>query len=68
MDLLPGQDPIDQGIFFLGRTGDTVTRPKWALDGSFLAFRQLPQLVPEFDKCVLTCTLFLLLLANQIDT
>ena len=40
----------------LGRAGDNdlstnkpVSRPAWALDGSFLAFRYLPQLVPEFN-------------------
>ena len=35
----------------LGRDGDETTsaRPAWALDGSFMAFRYLPQLVPEFD-------------------
>ncbi|KAG8732477.1 hypothetical protein FRC10_000893 [Ceratobasidium sp. 414] len=30
------------------KTGDTVRRPGWAVEGSFLAFRQLNQLVPEF--------------------
>ncbi|KAI0398478.1 Dyp-type peroxidase [Xylariaceae sp. FL0594] len=56
----PGQSPIRQGIVLLGRDGDDgvlppggqpqgVTRPPWALDGSFLAFRYLKQLVPEFD-------------------
>ncbi|KAF2107993.1 hypothetical protein BDV96DRAFT_531454 [Lophiotrema nucula] len=55
---LPGQTTIKQGVALLGRPGDDVAfkvgtpvvRPKWALDGSFLAFRKLPQLVPEFDK------------------
>lgn len=37
-------------MILLGRAGDTVTRPSWALDGSFLAFRLLQQLVPEFDR------------------
>lgn len=37
-------------IILIGRNGDTVTgRPSWALDGSFLAFRYLQQLVPEFN-------------------
>ena len=27
-----------------------TTRPPWAKNGSFLAYRQLSQLVPEFDK------------------
>lgn len=49
---LPGQSMVDPGIFLLGETGDTITRPAWAKDGSFLAFRQLKQLVPEFDDFV----------------
>lgn len=42
-----------QGITLLGRDGDApggTTRPSWALDGSFLAFRYLLQLRPEFDE------------------
>ena len=47
---LPGQETVPQGIILMGRNGDPVTsRPSWALDGSLLAFRYLPQLVPEFD-------------------
>ncbi|MCJ1240810.1 hypothetical protein MMC14_008814 [Varicellaria rhodocarpa] len=47
----PGQETVPQGTILLGRQGDVVTtRPSWALDGSFLAFRYLFQLVPEFDK------------------
>jgi deferrochelatase/peroxidase EfeB len=35
----------------VGQPDDTsVTRPAWAKDGSFLVFRQLKQLVPEFNK------------------
>ncbi|KAH8164444.1 dyp-type peroxidase [Xylaria polymorpha] len=58
----PGENPIPQGVVLLGREGDDglvvpgpnaqpqgVTRPPWALDGSFLAFRYLKQLVPEFN-------------------
>ena len=50
----PGQETVPQGIILLGRDKDTtsvpnVTRPSWALDGSFLSFRHLSQLVPEFD-------------------
>jgi deferrochelatase/peroxidase EfeB len=57
----PGQEFIHQGIALLGREGDNgdvdppqsqppnpLERPPWALDGSFLAFRYLRQLVPEF--------------------
>lgn len=47
----PGQETVPQGIILMGRDGDPVaTRPAWALDGSLLAFRYLPQLVPEFDS------------------
>ncbi|GAW16563.1 hypothetical protein ANO14919_059940 [Xylariales sp. No.14919] len=56
----PGEKPVRQGVILVGREGDDgvvipgqpaqpVTRPSWALDGSFLAFRYLKQLVPEFD-------------------
>ncbi|KAI0759576.1 peroxidase TAP [Trametes elegans] len=45
----PGQETVRQGIMLCGREGDTVARPAWALDGSFLALRDLFQLVPEFD-------------------
>ena len=59
----PGQEFVRQGILLLGREGDDkqntpgsqpadlgpIARPPWALDGSFLAFRYLFQLVPEFD-------------------
>ncbi|KIJ36125.1 hypothetical protein M422DRAFT_179814 [Sphaerobolus stellatus SS14] len=52
----PGQISIPPGIIILGADGDNSTnfplvssRPAWAKDGSFLAFRQLQQLVPEFD-------------------
>lgn len=38
-------------VILLGRKGDSVTgRPSWAVDGSFLAFRYLQQLVPEFNR------------------
>ncbi|KAF8582001.1 DyP-type peroxidase [Ramaria rubella] len=47
---MPGQTVVDAGIILLGEDGDDVTRPDWAKDGSFLAFRQLDQLVPEFEK------------------
>ncbi|ETS85594.1 hypothetical protein PFICI_03619 [Pestalotiopsis fici W106-1] len=59
----PHDGPVDQGIILVGREGDNgdvppgagqvgpgpVSRPSWAIDGSFLAFRYLKQLVPEFD-------------------
>lgn len=57
----PGQETVRQGAILCGREGDIVarfsntapevpiTRPAWALDGSFLALRYLFQLVPEFN-------------------
>ncbi|CAD6591576.1 MAG: hypothetical protein ASARMPREDX12_006552 [Alectoria sarmentosa] len=55
----PGQESVNPGVTILGREGDLnitnpkepvpIPRPSWALDGSFLAFRYLFQLVPEFD-------------------
>ncbi|KAL9100162.1 MAG: hypothetical protein Q9163_004427 [Psora crenata] len=54
-NLHPGQEEVRQGIILLGREGDepnvpdVTSRPPWALDGSFLAFRYLFQLVPEFN-------------------
>ena len=50
--VLLGQETVRQGIILLGREGDTTTRPSWALDGSFLTFRYLSQLVPEFQRFV----------------
>jgi hypothetical protein len=47
---LPGQAVINPGIILAGEPGDTVSRPTWAKDGSFLVFRQLKQLVPEFNN------------------
>ncbi|KAF5375783.1 hypothetical protein D9757_008980 [Collybiopsis confluens] len=50
----PGQTIVPPGIILVGEANDTVpTRPSWAQDGSFLAFRQLKQLVPEFDQFLL---------------
>nr|WAW38285.1 DyP-type peroxidase [Auricularia mesenterica] len=46
----PGQLTINAGIILVGEPGDSLPRPSWAKDGSFLAFRQLQQLVPEFDQ------------------
>ena len=48
---LPGQVVVDSGILICGTVNDPVqNRPSWAKNGSFLAYRQLQQLVPEFDK------------------
>ncbi|KAF8509633.1 hypothetical protein JB92DRAFT_2945325 [Gautieria morchelliformis] len=49
---VPGQTVIPAGMILLGENGDTGTRPDWAKDGSFLAFRQLKQFVPEFNKFI----------------
>ncbi|KAK0199294.1 peroxidase TAP [Desarmillaria ectypa] len=48
---LPGPKPVRAGALLTGEDGDlrAVTRPGWAKDGSFLVFRYLFQLVPEFD-------------------
>ncbi|KAI0782337.1 DyP-type peroxidase [Abortiporus biennis] len=46
-------DQVQPGVILLGRDGDSVpvgSRPSWTLDGSFLAFRYLFQLVPEFNE------------------
>ncbi|EJD06642.1 Dyp-type peroxidase [Fomitiporia mediterranea MF3/22] len=48
---LPGQIVVDPGVLVCGTNGDTVqNRPAWAKNGSFLVYRQLQQLVPEFNK------------------
>ncbi|KAJ7725949.1 fungal peroxidase [Mycena metata] len=46
---MPGQSIINPGVILMSETGDQITRPSWAKDGSFLVFRQLKQLVPEFN-------------------
>ncbi|KAF5860188.1 hypothetical protein ETB97_001831 [Aspergillus alliaceus] len=38
------------GLILVGHDGDKMDQPKWAKDGSFLVFRDLQQLVPEFDR------------------
>ncbi|THV02655.1 fungal peroxidase [Dendrothele bispora CBS 962.96] len=50
--VLPGQALLNPGEFLLGTDGDSTTRPDWATGGSFLAFRQMQQKVPEFSKFV----------------
>jgi deferrochelatase/peroxidase EfeB len=51
----PGQTFVDPGIILVGEDGDTgnSSRAPWTKDGSFLVFRQLKQLVPEFNKFLL---------------
>jgi deferrochelatase/peroxidase EfeB len=46
----PGQARVPPGEVFLNTTGDSLRRPAWATNGSFLVFRQLQQFVPEFNK------------------
>lgn len=42
---------VTVSVILIGRNGDAVPdRPSWTLDGSFLAFRYLQQLVPEFNR------------------
>ncbi|KAJ8087557.1 dye-decolorizing heme-containing peroxidase [Marasmius tenuissimus] len=51
---LPGQFVAKPGAILVGEDGDSSSsgRPEWAKSGSFLAFRQLKQRVPEFNKFV----------------
>ncbi|KAH7099486.1 dye-decolorizing peroxidase precursor [Auriculariales sp. MPI-PUGE-AT-0066] len=51
----PGQMPTKPGVIILGMDGDglATVRPSWSIGGSFMAFRQLDQLVPEFNKFLL---------------
>ena len=46
-----GQLVVDPGVILLGQEGDPrkAQRPSWAKNGSFLVYRHLDQLVPEFD-------------------
>ena len=57
----PGQDTIPQGVILCGRPGDSVQRPAWMLDGSFLCFRKLKQDVPAWNQ-------FLVQASNQLGT
>ncbi|EJD40094.1 DyP-type peroxidase [Auricularia subglabra TFB-10046 SS5] len=52
---LPGQTVVDPGVIITGVGNDPnlSSRPSWAVGGSFLAFRQLEQRVPEFNKYLL---------------
>ena len=48
----PGPSSVDAGVIVTGHTGDPglTTRAPWAVDGSFLVFRWLFQMVPEFNE------------------
>lgn len=37
-------------MILCGHDGDKMGQPQWARDGSFMVFRDLQQLVPEFEK------------------
>ncbi|KAK0443354.1 Dyp peroxidase [Desarmillaria tabescens] len=50
---LPGQIAVNPGEILLAEAGDVIPRPGWAKGGSFLVFRQMEQLVPEFNKFLL---------------
>jgi len=52
VDELPGQGSVDPGVILTGHEGDSdrSKRPLWAFEGSFMVFRQLEQLVPEFHQ------------------
>ncbi|KAJ5872484.1 Dyp-type peroxidase [Penicillium soppii] len=47
-----GKEPkaTKPGLILCGYEGDDMSQPKWAKDGSFLVFRDLQQLVPEFEE------------------
>lgn len=46
---LPGQPTCGPEIILLGYDKG-IQVPDWVKDGSFMTFRQLKQLVPEFDQ------------------
>jgi len=48
---LPGQQVVNPGVVICGQPGDgnLSARPPWAKNGSFLVYRHLEQLVPEFN-------------------
>ncbi|KAH7345693.1 hypothetical protein B0J17DRAFT_703013 [Rhizoctonia solani] len=52
-----GQTRIPPGVIIIGAKGDPQpSRPEWALGGSFMVFRKLKQLVPEFHKFLMETT------------
>nr|WAW38277.1 DyP-type peroxidase [Auricularia auricula-judae] len=50
----PGQLTVNPGVILCGETGDSLAsrRPAWMKDGSFMAFRQLQQKVPEWNRFI----------------
>jgi Dyp-type peroxidase family len=65
---LPGQRVVNPGVLVLGQTGDNVTRPAWAKNGSFLVYRHLQQLVPEFNKFLKDVVLSSIIIPPQPGT
>ena len=54
-DPFPGQRLIDPGHFVFGYPGQAAPPPlPWMNNGSFMVFRRLNQLVPEFSNFILT--------------
>jgi Dyp-type peroxidase family len=54
----PGQQMMDPGLFVFGYPGPIAPPPptpppEWAKNGSFMVFRRLRQLVPEFGQFIL---------------
>ncbi|KAG9105889.1 hypothetical protein FRC07_009069 [Ceratobasidium sp. 392] len=45
-----GSGKVDPGVIVVGHKGDEIQRPKWAFEGSFMVFRELKQMVPEFHQ------------------
>ncbi|KZV89013.1 fungal peroxidase [Exidia glandulosa HHB12029] len=52
---IPGQGVVQPCVILAGLDGDIqqTARPAWSVGGSFLAFRQLEQKVPEYNKFLL---------------
>jgi hypothetical protein len=50
----PGSSVVDMGVIVMGHDGDEDkdNRPQWAVDGSFMVFRKLKTLAPEFTQFV----------------
>ncbi len=49
----PGQDLLGAGLFVFGYPGGPAPKLPWMKTGSFMVFRRLKQLVPEFDRFLL---------------
>jgi Dyp-type peroxidase family len=60
-DPFPGQQTLDPGTFVFGYGASTDPPVSWMSNGSFMVFRRLEQLVPEFDA-------FLISEANRLGT